>query len=59
VTQRWVTFDCYGTLVDWRAGMTSALASIVGERAEQLLGAYHDCEREVELEAFRPYREER
>ena len=30
---RWVTFDCYGTLVDWNAGLRGALGS------DELLGA--------------------
>jgi 2-haloacid dehalogenase len=37
----WLTFDCYGTLVDWRKGMTDALRSVAGGRAEDLLDAYH------------------
>ena len=30
---RWVTFDCFGTLIDWRAGFLAALAPLVGDRA--------------------------
>ena len=26
-----LTFDCYGTLIDWETGMTEALASLVGK----------------------------
>jgi 2-haloacid dehalogenase len=48
---RWATFDCYGTLVDWEAGMRAALGD------ESLLAAYHEAEREVQSMAFRPYRE--
>jgi 2-haloacid dehalogenase len=49
---RWATFDCYGTLVDWEAGMRAALG------AEALVAAYHEAERELEAEErFRPYRE--
>jgi 2-haloacid dehalogenase len=41
VADRWVTFDCYRTLIDWYGGMLAALAPLAGDRAEALLGAYH------------------
>ena len=25
--ERWATFDCYGTLVDWNAGLAAALGN--------------------------------
>jgi 2-haloacid dehalogenase len=40
---RWATFDCYGTLVDWDAG----LASVVGA---ELLARYHEVEPQVQAE---------
>jgi 2-haloacid dehalogenase len=51
---RWITFDCFGTLVDWHAGFGAALASVAGERAPDVLRAYHGHERVVERE--RPHR---
>jgi len=55
---RWVTFDCYGTLVDWHRGFTAILRPIVGERTSDLLRAYHQFEPEVEAERpHRPYRD--
>jgi len=57
MSSRWATFDCYGTLVDWRTGMLRALESVVGGRAAPLLDAYHDFEHAVESEAYRPYRD--
>ncbi|HEY6030383.1 MAG TPA: HAD-IA family hydrolase [Gaiellaceae bacterium] len=49
--ERWATFDCYGTLVDWNAGICGQLARIFGEgRADQLLVRYHELEPEVEAE---------
>ncbi len=42
---RWVTFDCYGTLVDWNAGLAAALG---GDAS--LLGRYHDMEPTVQAE---------
>jgi 2-haloacid dehalogenase len=45
-----VTFDCYGTLVDWQAGFTRVLSRLAGERAGDLVRAYHQAERCVERE---------
>jgi len=44
---RWVTFDCYGTLVDWQGGFASILSRIAGERVDDLVRAYHRWERRV------------
>jgi 2-haloacid dehalogenase len=42
---RWATFDCYGTLVDWNAGIRAQLARVFGdERAGELLERYHEVE---------------
>jgi len=55
---RWVTFDCYGTLADWRGGMAGAIRPLAGERTERLMDAYYVAELEVEREHPRmPYRE--
>ena len=43
-----MSFDCYGTLVDWNGGMTAALEQVVDGRAEALLRAYHTHEMRVE-----------
>ena len=51
---RWVTFDCYGTLIDWQAGLTAMLSRFAGERAGEVVSAYHASERQVESE--RPHR---
>jgi 2-haloacid dehalogenase len=40
---RWASFDCYGTLVDWDAG----IAAVLGRDA---LARYHELERQVEAE---------
>jgi 2-haloacid dehalogenase len=50
--ERWATFDCYGTLVDWNAGIAAAL----GDPA--LLDRYHELEPLVQAEGpGRRYRE--
>jgi 2-haloacid dehalogenase len=47
--ERWATFDCYGTLVDWRGGMRAQFARIFGdERADGVLERYHELEPEIE-----------
>ena len=59
MSDRWATFDCYGTLVDWNAGIRSALEGLFGvEHAGELLARYHELE--PEIQAARPgisYRE--
>jgi 2-haloacid dehalogenase len=43
---RWATFDCYGTLIDWNGGIGRELERLFGvERAAALLHGYHDIER--------------
>jgi 2-haloacid dehalogenase len=55
---RWATFDCYGTLIDWDAGIGAVLERLWGvERAPELLARYHALEPEVEAEQYRSYAE--
>ncbi len=55
---RWATFDCYGTLVDWNGGIRAQLARVFGdERAGELLERYHELEPELEVDGKRSYRE--
>ncbi|MGV9797779.1 HAD family hydrolase [Mycobacterium sp. NPDC003449] len=57
MAERWLTFDCYGTIIDWRTGMTAALESVAPGRSTELIDAYFRCEPEVEAESpFRNYR---
>ena len=56
--QRWATFDCYGTLIDWNLGIRTELERLFGvQEAPRLLERYHELEREIESEPFRTYRE--
>jgi 2-haloacid dehalogenase len=58
VAARWITFDCFGTLVDWQSGFTAILKTIAGERTGDLLEAYHRTEPKVEAERpFRTYKQ--
>ena len=56
---RWATFDCYGTLIDWNAGIRGELARVFGDdRADELLERYHEVEPEIQREdPSRLYRE--
>jgi 2-haloacid dehalogenase len=58
VAERWATFDCYGTLIDWNGGIRRELARVFGdERADALLHRYHGLERELEADGSRSYAE--
>lgn len=47
--ERWATFDCYGTLVDWNGGIRAELEKLFGvQQAERLLARYHDLEPEIQ-----------
>jgi len=57
--ERWATFDCYGTLIDWNGGIRRGLAEVFGEeRADEQLARYHELEPRIEREEpALPYRE--
>ena len=58
MADRWLTFDCYGTIADWNTGLGGALAHVAGAEAGRLLAAYHQAELELEAgPGWRPYRE--
>jgi 2-haloacid dehalogenase len=44
-TDRWATFDCYGTLIDWNGGLRNVLGS------DDLLERYHVLEPQVQAES--------
>jgi 2-haloacid dehalogenase len=50
IRERWVTFDCFGTLVDWHKGFTEILSPFARERVSDVVRAYHACERQIEEE---------
>jgi 2-haloacid dehalogenase len=48
---RWATFDCYGTLVDWNAGIRRELERLLGPpNGDELLSRYHAVEPRVQSE---------
>jgi 2-haloacid dehalogenase len=57
MADRWATFDCYGTLIDWNGGIRGQLARVFGdERADALLVRYHVLEPMLEADGTRSYR---
>jgi 2-haloacid dehalogenase/putative hydrolase of the HAD superfamily len=57
-----ITFDCYGTLIDWETGIAEAFlaAARAGGRAldrDAVLAAYAEIEPRVEASGYRRYRE--
>ena len=57
-----LTFDCYGTLIDWETGIRGAFRKAlarsgrVGVDEGRLFELYEDEEKMVEKEEYRPYR---
>lgn len=59
---RVLTFDCYGTLIDWEAGIAGALRGVCARHGlrrsdEELLALFAATEAPVQAGPFRPYRE--
>lgn len=58
-----ITFDCYGTLIDWESGIAAAFEEEAVRRGAgpvdvaALLSLYHEIEPALQAGTFRPYRE--
>ena len=57
-----ITFDCYGTLIDWEQGILAAFRYAVRDRLagvkdEAILAAYGEAEAEIEAGAYLRYRD--
>lgn len=57
-----LTFDCYGTLIDWERGILRALKPIFANRGisvsdNELLERYGEIEAQLETGAYKPYRQ--
>ena len=57
-----ITFDCYGTLIDWETGILGAIRPILlahGAEASdpEILRLYSELEAEAESSHYQPYRE--
>ena len=56
-----VTFDCYGTLIDWESGIVDAFGAAAAADGvtlarDTLMATYLEVERAVEARAYRSYR---
>jgi 2-haloacid dehalogenase len=59
---RLITFDCYGTLIDWENGLLAALRPILARDGRnvpdlQILELYGEIEAELESGPYMPYRQ--
>lgn len=57
-----LTFDCYGTLIDWESGILAALRSVLEPRGirppdDDLLARFAETEAPIQEGPFRSYRE--
>jgi 2-haloacid dehalogenase len=57
-----ITFDCYGTLIDWEAGILPALRSVLAAHGQSLpdapiLELYGEFEAQAESGAYQSYRD--
>ncbi len=58
VGERWATFDCYGTLIDWEGGFRSAFQELWPQiDPQRMLEHYHAVEPRVQAEGGLTYRE--
>ena len=49
MADRWATFDCYGTLIDWHGGVRRELERIFGAtQGERLLARSHELEPQIQ-----------
>jgi 2-haloalkanoic acid dehalogenase type II len=62
VADRYLTFDCYGTLIDWESGIVRAVQEAAGELhlhldREEILRLHREIEPKVQAESYRSYRQ--
>ena len=56
MSDRWLTFDCFGTLIDWRHGIRTTGELLFPSHGQEFLDAYIALEAEVEEGPFKRYR---
>ncbi|MDE3070597.1 MAG: haloacid dehalogenase, partial [Acidobacteriota bacterium] len=58
----WVTFDVYGTLIDWETGIYEAFAAEAAKdgmeiERDQLISLFHEVSQEIEAGSYELYAE--
>ena len=58
----WISFDCYGTLIDWESGILGYLGPLLRSKVPQLtdaaiLSVYSLSEPQEQAKPYRPYRD--
>ncbi len=48
---RWVTFDCFGTLIDWRHGISTSVELVAPGQGARILAAYNRHEPAIQTES--------
>lgn len=58
MTERWATFDCYGTLIDWHAGLRAGLRAVWPDAdVRELHARYLGIEAALQAGTGTPYRQ--
>jgi 2-haloalkanoic acid dehalogenase type II len=57
-----LTFDCYGTLIDWESGISESIAAAaradgIETDREQILATHAEVEPQIQSDTYRSYRE--
>ena len=57
MSDRWATFDCYGTLIDWEGGVRATMVDLWPDApADALVARYHQIEPTLQAGTGTPYR---
>ena len=55
---RWASFDCYGTLIDWNGGIRAELERVFGaDRVDEQAARYEEIEPQLQEDGTRTYRD--
>lgn len=58
MTDRWATFDCYGTLIDWHGGLRAGIAALWPDADVRALHRHYlDIEASLQAGVGTPYRQ--
>jgi 2-haloacid dehalogenase len=57
MAEKWISFDCYGTLIDWRTGLLAALEAAAPGYGARMLELHRQIEGDIESGSYQPYRD--